>query len=67
VYWPIVLTLFDYESLVWNQKHRVERTMYTTLAIFCIDPRPDSRTSIGQVISCSAIRAFMRGLGWHPM
>jgi len=60
------LTLFEYESLVWYKKHRVERTMSTSVAMRCsVSNQP--ATQVFQDLSMFNARADLMGLGWTPV
>jgi len=67
MFYPTVWTLLDYESLVWYRKHRVERTISSTMAVFRFDSRPEWMTDIEQEISRTAARADLKRLGWRPI
>jgi len=59
--------LFDYESLVWYKKYRVERTMSSTMAVSRSHSRPARMTGIEREISRAAARADLKRLGWRPI
>jgi len=62
----LLLTLFEYESLVWYKKHLVERTMSTSVAM----RRSSSNQTAAQVfqgLSMFNTHADLMGLGWTPV
>jgi len=58
--------LFEYQSLVWYKKHRVKRTIYTSVAMRRSGSN-QTATQVFQDLSMFNARADLMGLGWTPV
>jgi len=62
----LLVTLFEYESLVWYKKHQVERTMSTSVTMRRSGSN-ETATQVFQDLSMFNARADLMGLEWTPV